>query len=149
LKNKKDNKLVLVDIETNQAIDNFKNECSNEKVNVLFHQQYSLECPIETTDLLFIDTWHVYGQLKRELARWNSHVQKYIIMHDTTIDEWAGETIRVKWNPREQSEKTGIPVHEITKGLWPAIREFLREHPEWILRERYSNNNGLTILERV
>jgi len=149
LKNKNDNKLIQVDLETNENISKFKDECSKESVNIRFYKMDSLKCPIETTDLLFIDTWHVYGQLKRELARWNEYVGKYIIMHDTTVDEWAGETIRLKWNPKQQSEDSGIPVHEITKGLWPAIREFLKEHPEWKLRERYSNNNGLTILERI
>jgi hypothetical protein len=149
LKNKNINKLVHVDVNWHDNHTTFKNECDNENINVVFHQASSLECPLEKTDLLFIDTWHVYGQLKRELERWNSHVTKYIIMHDTTVDEWAGETIRQKWNPKEQSEKTGIPIHEITKGLWPAIREFLASHPEWTMRERYNNNNGLTILERV
>lgn len=149
LKNKKNNKIIQVDIESNENIDLFKSECANENVNVTFYKQSSLECPIEQTDLLFIDTWHVYGQLKRELERWNTSVSKYIIMHDTTVDEWAGETIRLKWNPKEQSQQSGIPIYEITKGLWPAIREFLESHPEWKLRERYSNNNGLTILERI
>ena len=149
LKNKKSNKIVQVDVDKNDNITIFKNECNNENINVVFHKSSSLECPLEKTDLLFIDTWHVYGQLKRELERCNSHVTKYIIMHDTTVDEWAGETIRHKWNPKEQSEKTGIPIHEITKGLWPAIREFLASHPEWRMRERYTNNNGLTILERI
>jgi hypothetical protein len=149
LKNKKECKIVHVHSELSSDIDTFKTECANENVNVVFHKGSSIDCPIEDTELLFIDTWHVYGHLKRELERWNSHVSKYIIMHDTTVDEWAGETIRLKWNPREQSEKTGIPVHEITKGLWPAIREFLASHPEWKMRERYGNNNGLTILERV
>jgi hypothetical protein len=107
-----------------------------------------LDITIDETDLLFIDTWHVYGQLKRELARWNSSVAKYIIMHDTTIDEWKGETLRVGWDPVKQSAQYGIPVEEITKGLWPAIEEFLAAHPEWKLRERYTNNNGLTVLER-
>jgi cephalosporin hydroxylase len=149
LKNKKSNKIVQVDLYQHPNITTFKNECSNENINVTFHQASSLDCPLEQTDLLFIDTWHVYGMLKRELERWNTYVGKYIIMHDTTVDEWAGETIRLKWNPKEQSEKTGIPIHEITKGLWPAIREFLASHPEWTMRERYNNNNGLTILERV
>ena len=69
-------------------------------------------------------------------------------MHDTTVDEWLGETIRNGWNAAEQSKQTGIPVDEITKGLWPAIEEFLMEHPEWLLEKRYTNNNGLTILKR-
>jgi hypothetical protein len=147
LKNKKDNKLVIVNIGPDDP--SLKIDCGNENINVVFHQSSSLDCPLEQTDLLFIDTWHVYGMLKRELERWNTYVGKYIIMHDTTVDEWAGETIRDRLNPKEQSEKTGIPIHEITKGLWPAIREFLASHPEWKIRERYNNNNGLTILERV
>lgn len=149
LKNKKVNKLVQVDLDWNQNLDIFKKECISENINVVFYKQSDLECPIEPTELLFIDTWHVYGHLKRELSRWNSSVSKYIIMHDTTVDEWLGETIRVGWNAKEQSLKSGIPIDEIKKGLWPAIEEFLAEHSEWKLKERYVNNNGLTIIERV
>jgi|LauGreDrversion4_1035100.scaffolds.fasta_scaffold00608_5 hypothetical protein len=99
-------------------------------------------------DLTFIDTWHVYGQLKRELSKFSTITNKYIIMHDTTVDEIFGETIRNGWNAVEQSRQTGIPVNEINKGLWPAIEEFLQNNPEWCLKERYTNNNGLTILAR-
>jgi len=104
---------------------------------------------MEDTDLLFIDTWHVYGQLKRELARWHSYAGKYIILHDTTVDEWQGESIRVGWDAIKQSKETGIPVDEIRKGLWPAVVEFLKEHSEWELHARYVNNNGLTVLRRT
>jgi hypothetical protein len=108
-----------------------------------------LECPLVETDLLFIDTWHVYGQLKRELARWHPVVRKYIAMHDTEVDGIRGETIRNGWDPVKQSRATGIPVDEITKGLLPAITEFLAEHPEWTMLARYRNNNGLTILVKT
>ena len=101
-------------------------------------------------DLTFIDTWHVYGQLKRELKKYAPHTKKYIIIHDTTVDEWQGETIRRHFNPIKQSEETGIPIEEILKGLWPAVDEFLAENKdEWVLHERYTNNNGLTILKRI
>jgi hypothetical protein len=70
-------------------------------------------------------------------------------MHDTSIDEWDGETIRNNWNAQKQSYKTGIPVDEINKGLRPAIDEFLNNNKEWILKERHINNNGLTILEKI
>ena len=103
----------------------------------------------ETFDLTFIDTWHIYGQLKRELEKFSKMTTKYIIMHDTTVDEWQGETIRCGWNSRQQSIDTGIPEDEINKGLWPAIEEFLASHNEWVLHERFVNNNGLTILKRV
>ena len=108
-----------------------------------------LELPVsQNVDLTFIDTWHVYGQLKRELDKFSKVTNKYIIMHDTTVDEWIGETIRIGWNANEQSIITGFPVEEINKGLWPAIEEFLTNNSEWTLHERYTNNNGLTILKK-
>lgn len=99
-------------------------------------------------DITFIDTWHVYGQLKRELEKFSKLTNKYIIMHDTTVDEIYGETLRIGWDPIIQSQQTGIPVSEITKGLWPAVEEFIYNNPEWYIKERYTNNNGLTILAR-
>ena len=149
LRGKPDNKLIQIDLVKSRKVDGFIAECKSEGVNVTFYEQSDLECPIETTELFFIDTWHVYGHLKRELARWNSSVSKYIIMHDTTIDARVGESIRRRLNTAEQSKQTGIPEEEIRKGLWPAIEEFLAEHPEWKLEHRYKHCNGLTILKRV
>lgn len=102
-------------------------------------------------DLCFIDTWHVYGQLKRELAYYAPLTKKYIIMHDTTVDEWGGETVRNihKYDPDQQSLQSGFPKEEILKGLWPAIEEFLAANPEWKLHRRWTNNNGLTVLKRM
>jgi len=102
-------------------------------------------------DLTFIDTWHVYGQLKRELAKFAPLTNKYIVMHDTTVDEWTGETMRNihKYDVDAQSIQSGIPKDEILKGLWPAIEEFLENNREWVLHKRWVNNNGLTILKRV
>ena len=105
----------------------------------------------EDIDLTFIDTWHVYGQLKRELAKFAPRTNKYIIMHDTTVDEWEGETNRNihKYDVQKQSDESGIPVEEILKGVWPAIEEFLIENKNWSLHARYFNNNGLTILKKI
>jgi hypothetical protein len=100
-------------------------------------------------DMTFIDTWHIYGQLKRELEKFSKVTDKYIAMHDTTVDEIYGETIRSGWNAEKQSKESGFPVEEINCGLQKAIDEFLAGHSEWILEERYINNNGLTILRRV
>jgi hypothetical protein len=146
LRDKPDNQLIQVDLNGNINVDIFNNECKSENINVKFYQMSDLECPMEETDLLFIDTWHIYGHLKRELNRWHSSVKKYIIMHDTTVDEWLGETIRCGWNAEEQSRASGIPIEEINKGLWPAVEEFLANNKEWKLEERFYNNNGLTIL---
>lgn len=102
----------------------------------------------ENYDLIFIDTWHVYGQLKRELKKFSKIANKYIIMHDTTVDGIDGETIRLKMNAKKQSFDTGIPEDEILKGLLPAIDEFLAKNSLWHLKEKYTNNNGLIILEK-
>ena len=102
-----------------------------------------------TFDMTFIDTWHVYGQLKRELAKFAPITNKYIIMHDTTVDEWEGESIRQHYDVDAQVKFSGFPRDEITRGLWPAISEFLSAHPEWVLHQQFTNNNGLTILKRV
>ena len=148
LKAERDNQLVMVDPERSPDMDRFLSLCLAEGVNATFYEESDLECPLVATELLFIDTWHVYGQLRRELARWQSSVSRYIIMHDTTVDEWEGETIRCGFDAERQSEETGIPVEEIRKGLWPAVAEFLEEHPEWKVERRDQHNNGLTVLSR-
>ncbi len=99
-------------------------------------------------DMVFIDTWHIYGQLKRELSKFAPLTKKYILMHDTEIDGIYGEAVRYNADAEEQSKLSGIPADEIVRGLQPAIDEFLYENPQWKLEKQYTNNNGLTILKR-
>jgi len=149
LLNRPGTRLVQVDPSNHPSIGVFGQMAAECGLDVLYLQASDLECPMEETDLLFIDTWHVYGQMKRELARWNRSVRKYIIMHDTTVDEWLGESLRGGGlNIQEESMTSGFPLSEICRGIWPAIEEFLQEHPEWSLEARFSHNNGLTILKR-
>ena len=84
---------------------------------------------IEETDLLFIDTLHTYDQLAAELARHGAKARRWIVLHDTTTFATRGQ----ESDPR---------------GLWPAVEEFLVRGP-FSLKERRTNNNGLTILERI
>lgn len=86
--------------------------------------------PIQPTDLLFIDTFHVYEQLRRELRLHAEMVKKWIILHDT-------ETFGEKGEAGEEL------------GLNYAIREFLMANDDWVEFSRFKNNNGLTILRRV
>lgn len=144
-----DNSLTMIDPNLSEKIEPFLDICNRENVNAVFLYTSNLACePIET-DLLFIDSWHVYAQLKRELAHWHASVKKYILIHDTTVDEWYGESVRGNADAQQQSRETGFPVNEIQKGIWPAITEFLEQHPEWQIIERRTNNNGLTVLSRV
>jgi hypothetical protein len=150
LSSKKGTKHIMVDICDSDEIDIFLSECENENLETVFYKESDLTCPMEHTELLFIDTWHVYGHLKRELNRWHTYASKYIILHDTTVDGDIGESVRMSWmhNIEEESIESGLTEEEIKRGLWPAVEEFLVDHPEWILKERYTNNNGLTILMR-
>lgn len=97
---------------------------------------------IEETDLLFIDTYHIYDHLKKEFELHASKARKYIILHDTTTFGEVGDVTEYPTmnEPADRKHPT---------GLWLAIEEFLDEHcDEWELTERYTNNNGLTVLTR-
>ena len=142
-KDKKDKDIYADYQDSTLGIENFDN------INVTYEWKKNLLLDFkENYDITFIDTWHVYGQLKRELNKFSKITNKYIIMHDTTVDGIKGETIRNGWDANKQSAQTGIPVHEIRKGLIYAIKEFLRYNPEWYIKEVFTNNNGLTILAR-
>ena len=110
-------------------------------LNFEFIKADVLTIEIEQTDLLFLDTWHAYDQLKAELELHSPKVTKYIIMHDTTSYEYRDEPLTSE-NTFQGDKSTG-------KGLWPAITEFLQDHKDWVLHKRYTNNNGITIIKRV
>lgn len=136
------------------AIDELVEVSGRAGVTVTHEWKNDLELEVsERVDMTFIDTWHVYGQMKRELEKFSGVTDRYIVMHDTTVDEWMGETIRCLGGYRAaeiQARQTGIPIPEIMRGVWPAIQEFLETHEdEWRLKERFTNNNGLTVLERT
>ena len=99
-------------------------------------------------ELIFIDTLHVYGQLKRELEKFSKVATKYIILHDTTVDADKGEVVRLGLDIETIIQQTNFEKAEIVKGLWPAVDEFLNSNEDWSLQKRYVNNNGLTILQK-
>lgn len=141
--------LISVNNVTYENINTLVNLARDLNINFTHSVSSDLQSNLPTTDLLFIDTWHVYGWLKRELNLYQSKVSKYIIMHDTSIDAIRGESLRIGHNIKQKSISSNIPETEIAKGIWPAIEEFLVSHPQWQLLERLHNNNGLTILKRI
>ena len=95
-----------------------------------FVMENTLEAVIEPTDLLLIDSYHTYSQLKQELERHAGKVSYCIALHDT---ETFGDTGEDGTSP----------------GLRQAVKEFCDAHPdEWFEVEHYPNNNGLTVLSR-
>jgi cephalosporin hydroxylase len=131
-------KLTSWDIKYTSEIDVIKNMCLLENKNFIFNKGDTKECTIDDTDVLFIDTLHTYDQLIAELIKHHNKVKKYIILHDTSSYEFNDEML-FGYSP------------SITKksGLWPAIEEFLNTNKNWIIKKRYTNNNGLTILEKI
>jgi len=150
LHNNKPNRKILLNDITPCNIQSLLNATQGLDIDVRYIWKNNLQLDInENVDMVFIDTWHIYGQLKRELAKFSKITNKYIIMHDTTVDEIYGETIRRGWDATRQSVESGIPVEEINCGLGRAVNEFLEENKDWVLLEKYTNNNGFTVLQRV
>lgn len=104
-------------------------------LNNVEHKNYQTEQPIpyyncEPTDLLFIDTYHRYESLKRELELHPPKARKYIILHDT-----------VAFTPNGEG---GDKI-----GLLPAVHEFLEANPQWQTEKELSDWPGLYIMKRV
>lgn len=143
--------LLSIDIADVPDIDFVSKEAKKLDIPFRFLKISSLDVEIpDETDMLFIDTWHIYGQLKRELEKHHSKVKKYIIMHDTEIDKIEGESVRLEVDIDEECQRSGFSKEDVTKGIGYAIVEFVQKHSdEWNVFVHYPYNNGLTVLKRV
>lgn len=121
--------MVSFDIETNKDVDDIIKICKDGKIKWNFVLWDSRYVDIDKVDLIFIDTLHNYDLLKLELEKHWQKAQKYIIFHDTTTFWEKWETVGHEW-------------------LNKAIKEYQVKYPEWTIKEIYTNNNWLTILER-
>ena len=125
-------RMISYDINWAQGIEGIIKEANESGIDFDFRIANTTDLTIVETDLLFIDTLHNYNQLKRELELHSDKARKYLIFHDTTSFEWIGESYNGKLDE---------------KGIWYAIEELIEEG-KWEIKERYTNNNGLTILKR-
>jgi hypothetical protein len=123
----KPKKLISYDINYHPNIEQVK--AAETETDFTFIKADVLTVDIEPTDMLFIDTWHIARQLKEELRLHANKVRRYLVFHDTTTFGNRGE--------------------DGGDGLWPVIDSFVNDNPDWVIKERLTNNNGLTILERV
>ena len=144
-------KILLNDIEK-VNVESISKIAKKKNIDLHFIQKNNLELEINSEfnfDLTFIDTLHVYGQLKRELEKFSPVTKKYIILHDTTVDGEFGEVNRLNFDINEIYKETKISKDELLIGLWPAVEEFVANNKNWIIKKRYTNNNGLTVLKRI
>jgi hypothetical protein len=96
--------------------------------NVQYIQANTLDLVIDNVDLLFIDSLHTYDQLTEELRLHGNKANKYLAFHDTYSYGLIGE--------------------DGNKGLLQAIIEFIIKNPHWHFKYHFTNNNGLTVLQR-
>lgn len=150
LNQKQEKKLYCVDLDDPPCLGELRHLSAACGVAFEFFRGDSAKTPVPEVDMMFIDTWHVYGHLKRELAFHHARVRKLIVLHDTEVDKIAGESVRdPKHDIDKLSAQYGYPRDEVAKGLSFAVDEFLAAHPEWRILEHHTNNNGLTVLGRV
>jgi hypothetical protein len=149
LNNNKKNKHLMMNDLTECDIKLLLLSSKKTDLNIKYKWINDLELDVKHNyDLVFIDTYHIYGQLKRELNKFAPITNKYIIMHDTEVDKINGECLRNGWNPEYMAKISGIPEEEHKEGLKKAIDEFLLENQQWEIKIIYNNNNGLTILKK-
>jgi hypothetical protein len=76
----------LMDIPETEMIQRIAKE---HDIEYHFHQANDLELPIKEMygmfDVTFIDTWHCYGQLHRELKLFPAMTRKFLIFHDVNM----------------------------------------------------------------
>ena len=142
--------LISVDIEKHENMEKTLVIANQEGVQMFFKQSDSVKVQIPERELLFIDTWHIYGHLKRELETHHGMTSKYIIMHDTVVDALYGESIRGDADIEKQANESGYPIEEIKEGLSKAIAEFICDHiHEWKIHKVFYQSFGLTVLQRI
>jgi predicted O-methyltransferase YrrM len=126
--------LIAIDIE-NCPIEEIREAAKEVGINFKFIKDDTIResFEIEETDFLFIDTWHVYPQLKKELSMHSSKVKKYIAFHDTQTYGFVNERA----------------FYSQPQGLQPAIKEFLQDNPEWVVSSNYKHNNGVIVIKRT
>ena len=103
-------RLVCVDRAKHREVDRLQMVAG--RTDFTFRQADILWDQLEETDLLFLDTWHVYKQLCEELRLHASRVRKYIVVHGTGAFGASGEDAgrhTAAWNRRSRSSWRRAP----------------------------------------
>lgn len=97
----------------------------------------SEEAQFETCDLLFHDSFHNYGQVKRELDAHGHKARKFIAFHDT-----------YKYGNKGSYDSMPGDFDPNDRGMLPAIFEWLLKNPQWVIHSHVPYGDGLLVLER-
>lgn len=124
-------KLTSYDIELDPVVESLFEMARRLGRDANYMQANVLDIKIKPCDLLFIDTLHNYDQLRHELELHGNQAQKYLVFHDT------------------QTFGTRDETGQRNQGLLPAIIQFVIDNPHWRFHTHKTENNGLTVLERI
>lgn len=93
------------------------------------------------TDILVVDGYHNYPQVKMELDRFADKVKHVLVFHDTISCGTVGDGIA---NPRvHQAEHLSD-----TRGIRMAIDELMIRDRSWFIEAHFPNDSGLLVLRR-
>jgi hypothetical protein len=149
-------KLYLYDIMPEIDLSRIEEGCFSKGINIYDNfgvNDLDTNHDEDVYDMLFIDTAHNYPHCYEELCKFGKQTERYILLHDTTIDGITSEYMRLKCEPQHYDHfvslyKNKYSVDDFKKGLQFAIDRWLAENPDWKIRKVYTNNNGLTILHK-
>lgn len=127
-----------------QALMTLFDECRKTGINCTYVGKNVLEVEIEETDMLFIDTYHCYEQLKKELELHSGKVRKYIAFHDTIQFGEVGEGFPFM-DPNHPVRRAPM---DGSGGIRKAIDEFMQSHKEWKIVHESTDSNGLIVIRR-
>ena len=112
-----------------------------------FREGDDLTIPQWDTDFLFLDTWHTYRQLAKELLRWAPRTRGVLVLHDTALfggrdegEEGHGE------KPVDEALFSGVAPGSV--GLLAAVNQFLASPAgaRWRVAQQNDNCNGIMVL---
>lgn len=133
-------KLISVDIDWHPNILEVYKQTIKENLVWEFVLANDLTYDMPEVEMLMIDSLHTYTQLSNELRIHGNKVSKYLLFHDTeSFGVGKGE------DAYESVFHTG---QNCGRGIWPAIEEFMAANPHWSIQQKFTNNNGLTVLRR-
>lgn len=105
----------------------FRQYCSENDIELDVRQvDSSMVGSKEPCDVLLIDSLHTAKHLKKELSLHADNVRIGIVFHDTSLETDA----------------------TIQPELWNTIQKFLTDNEEWVLRERFTESVGYTVIVR-
>lgn len=115
-------------------------------IHFAFWHVNDMHIDLESTDMLLLghSGHHTYCHLTYQLETFAPRIRKYICIHHTA-SPWENRN-----DPEYRGDYEEYPAsyHRNKQGLWPAIVDFLENHPEWELFQHRKKSQGLTVLKR-